>query len=102
MKLSFPPNQAYYFSEEQYKTGIEHHETKSGHIRIYGPEKTKCDWFRSRNKLGEDLALEGLKEYLGHRDRDLSKLIKFAEMCRVKGIIVDSQEQFCGTTRILL
>ncbi len=86
-KLSYPPNEPYFFSENQYKAGIEHHETKAGHIRVYGPEKTVCDLFRFRNKLGEDLALEGLKEYLKRRNRDLNKLMKFAEVCRVKGTV---------------
>ena len=43
--------------------------------------------FRFRNKLGEDLALEGLKEYLKRRNRDLNKLMKFAKICRAKGIV---------------
>lgn len=87
IKLSLSPNEPYYFSEDQYKTGIGHHETKAGHIRIYEPEKTVCDLFRFRNKLGEDLAIEGLKEYLKRPNRDLNKLMKFADVCRVKGII---------------
>jgi len=85
INLSHPPSEPYYFSQDQYKAGIEHHETKAGHIRIYGPEKTVCDLFRFRNKLGEDLALEGLKEYLKRRNRDLNKLMKFADVCRVRG-----------------
>ena len=87
VKLSYPPNEPYFFSENQYKAGIEHHETKAGHIRIYDAEKTVCDLFRYRNKLGEDLPLEGLKDYLNRRNRDLNKLMKFAEVCRVKGIV---------------
>jgi len=87
VKLSSPPNDPYYFSEKQYKVSIEHRETKAGHIRIYGPEKTVCDMFRFRNKLGEDLALEGLKEYLKRRNRNLNKLMKFAEVCRVRRIL---------------
>lgn len=87
VKLSYPPNDPYYFSENQYKIGIEHHETKAGLVRTYSPEKTVCDMFRFRNKLGEDLALEGLKEYLKRRNRDLNKLMTFAELCRAKGTV---------------
>lgn len=87
VKLSYPPNEPYFFSANQYKAGIEHHEAKAGHIRAYSPEKTVCDLFRYRNKLGEDIALEGLKEYLKRRNRDLNKLMKFAQVCRVKGIV---------------
>jgi hypothetical protein len=43
--------------------------------------------FRYRNKLGEDLALEGLKEYLGRRGADPGRLLKYAEICRVKKIL---------------
>lgn len=87
VKLSYPPNDPYYFSERQYKAGIEHHETKAGLVRIYGREKTVCDLFRFRNTLGEDLALEGLKAYLKRRNRDLNKLMNFAEICRARGIV---------------
>jgi predicted transcriptional regulator of viral defense system len=87
VKLSFPPNEPYYFSENQYKMGIEDYKTKVGQVRIYCLEKTVCDIFRFRNKLGDDLALEGLKEYLKRRNRDLNKLMKYAEVCRVKGIL---------------
>ncbi len=87
IKLSNPPNEPYYFSVDQYKAGIEHHETRAGHIRIYGVEKTVCDIIRFRNKLGEDIALEGLKQYLKRRNRDLNRLKTFAEVCRVKGIV---------------
>lgn len=87
VKLASPPNAPHYFSREQYKANIELHETKAGTIRVYGPEKTVCDCFRFRTKLGEDLALEGLKEYLRRRNRDLNKLMTLAEVCRVKGVV---------------
>jgi predicted transcriptional regulator of viral defense system len=87
IKLFHQPTETYYFSEAQYKPGIEYHETNAGQIRIYCIEKTICDCFRFRIKLGEDLAIEGLKTYLRRQNRDLNKLMKFAELCRVKGIL---------------
>ncbi len=87
IKLSSPPTEVYYFSRAQHKAGIEHQESKAGHIRIYGPEKTICDSFRFRDKLGEDIALEALKQYLRRPKRDLNLLMKFADICRVKGIL---------------
>ena len=87
VNLPSPPNEPFFFSENQYKAGIEHIATKAGLVRIYGLEKTVCDLFRFRNKLGEDLALEGLKEYLKLRNRDLNRLMKFAEICRVKATV---------------
>lgn len=56
-------------------------------MRIYPPEKTICDCFRYRNKLGLDIAKEGLSEYLKRKDRDLEKLLEYAEICHVKPLI---------------
>lgn len=96
IKLFHPPTESFYFSQVQYKAGIEHHETKAGNIRVYGIEKTICDCFRFRNKLGEDIAMEGLKSYLRRRSRDLNKLMRFAEICRVKGIITQYAKAIVG------
>ena len=87
IKLVHPPTEPYFFSNTQYRAGIEHQKLKAGAIRIYGMEKTICDCFRLRNRIGEDLALEGLKAYLQLRTRNLPTLMQFAEICRVKGII---------------
>jgi predicted transcriptional regulator of viral defense system len=96
LKLSHPPTESFYFSEAQYKAGIEHHETKAGHIRLYGVEKTICDCFRYRNRLGEDIAIEGIKTYFRRRDWNLNKLMKFAEICRVEGIITQYAKAIVG------
>ncbi len=78
------PTHPYYFSDNQYRAGIEALDTPSGPIRIYNPEKTICDMFRFKNKTGSDLAFEALKGYLGRRRRDLDVLMGYAEICRVK------------------
>ena len=96
IKLSYPPTESYYFSQTQYKAGTEHHETKAGNIRIYSIEKTICDCFRFRNKLGEDIAIEGLKTYFRGKDWNINKLMKFAEICRVKGIITQYVKAIAG------
>ena len=44
--------------------------------------------FRYRNKYGEDLALEGLKNYLSHKEANVNKLRKYAEICQVKTIMM--------------
>lgn len=63
-EINFPPVEVYYFRKAQYKPGIEKVNIQGHDVRIYNREKTVCDMFRYRNKLGEDLALEGLQNYL--------------------------------------
>ncbi|OGU75732.1 MAG: hypothetical protein A2V93_09725 [Ignavibacteria bacterium RBG_16_34_14] len=84
-KLDYPPVQVYFFPNKYYESGIEVIETKSGIIRIYCKEKTIGDLFRYINKIGEDIAVESLKEYLKNRkERNIPKLLEYAEICDVK------------------
>jgi len=43
--------------------------------------------FRYRNKLGEDLALEGLQNYLNRSGSNLHELSKYMKICRVKTVM---------------
>jgi len=84
-KLDYPPIQVYYFPQKYYETGIDIIDTKSGLIRIYSKEKTIGDLFRYINKIGEDVAVESLKEYLKNRKKmSIPKLLEFADICGVR------------------
>lgn len=56
-------------------------------IFIYDKERTICDMIRSRNKLDKDMVLESIKKYVKDSNRDLNKLMKYAELLRVKNIL---------------
>ena len=86
-KIEYPPVEFYYFSTKQFEAGIDEIRIKGHKIRIYCPEKTICDCFRYRSKLGLDVAKEGLSEYLKRKDRNLEKLLEYAEICRVKRLL---------------
>ncbi len=86
-KIEYPPVVVFYYRDRFYDCGIEEIVTKTGTFKIYDAEKTLCDIFRYRNKLGDDLALEGLKNYLKRQDADLIKLQDYAVKCRVKSIL---------------
>lgn len=86
-KIEYPPVEFFYFSKKQFESGIDEVKIEGFNIRIYCPEKTVCDCFRYRNKLGLDIAKEGLTEYLKRKDRSLEKLLKYAEICRIKSLM---------------
>ena len=88
LKLDYPPVRVFYFSPKTYESGVEELELSGGEIKIYCVEKTICDIFRFRNKLGEDIAIESLKRYLKRQESNYNKLIEYAEICRVKKIIM--------------
>lgn len=86
-KKSDLPVKVYYFPKSYYEAGIETLKLKAGTIRIYGKEKTICDMFRYRKTFGEDIALEGLKNYLSARKANIQLLQKYAQICDVNTII---------------
>jgi predicted transcriptional regulator of viral defense system len=85
--LNFPPMQVYYFRENIYEAGIHAVKRSYGSFKIYNKPKTVCDMFHYRNKLGEDLASEGLKNYLNEADANLNEITKYMKICRVKTIM---------------
>jgi len=86
-EIYFPPVEVYYFRKAQYGHGIEEVEIQGHSVRVYNLEKTVCDMFRYRNKLGEDLALEGLQNYLNRSDANLNELSRYMKICRVKTVM---------------
>lgn len=86
-KIEYPPVEFYYFSKKQFKAGVNEIKIKGHKISMYCPEKTICDCFRYRSKLGLDIAKEGLSEYLKRKSRNLERLFEYAEICRVKKLM---------------
>ena len=87
-KLQYPPVRFFYFPARFYSLGIERIKTPAGTVRMYSMEKTICDVFRYRNKIGESLALEALRNYLRRRDSSIQRLVEFAVVCRVKTVML--------------
>jgi len=83
----YPPISIYYFSEDQYYTGITVIDIKGEKVKIYEREKTICDCIRYRKKIGVDVMKEALQEYLKQDYRDIDKLIKYAEITGVKTLM---------------
>jgi predicted transcriptional regulator of viral defense system len=86
--LDYPPVQAHRFSNDAYNSGIENHSIDGVPVKIYTPEKTLADCFKFRNKIGMDVVIEALKLYRSRQKFNLEKLLTYAEVCRVKNIMM--------------
>ena len=95
-RIKYPPIRFFYFRDRFHKPGMIRLYTKGGSIRIYSKEKTICDMFRYRNKLGIDLALEGLRNYLKLKDANIRKLREYAEICQVKTVMLPYVKAIVG------
>lgn len=86
-QIKYPPVKVFYFSHLNYEMGVETAKTETGNFRIYDIEKTIVDCFRYRNRLGEDVAVEGLKNYLRRKQANLNKLFTYARKGRMYGVM---------------
>jgi predicted transcriptional regulator of viral defense system len=60
----FPPVTIYRVQQHIFDIGINSVRMQYQAVRIYDKERTVCDFFRMRNKLGEDITLEVLRSYM--------------------------------------
>lgn len=83
----YPPIKLYYFSDKYYMDGVEKIDINGNIIKIYNIEKTLCDCLRYGNKISKDIIVESIKEYAKRRDKDISKLMKYAAKAKVKDVV---------------
>lgn len=63
--------------------GIEHVDIEGVAVPIYGVAKTVADCFKHRRSVGEDVAIEALRDALHQRKTTSGELMKFAAIDRV-------------------
>lgn len=86
-ELKYPPIDVYFYRENIYSAGIETVERSYGSFNVYNKPKTVCEMFHQRNKVGEDLAFEGLRNYLNEPEANLNEIRKYMKICRVKTVM---------------
>ena len=86
-RLDYPPLDIVYLSETPYMAGLEEHIIDGVSVRIYSREKTVADCFKFLNKIGLDIALEALKDYLRQPDRNLGEILRYGRVNRVEKIM---------------
>ena len=91
MKISTLPEQpqvnVWYFPEKRYSAGVTSASDGVCEFRIYDVEKTVVDIVYYRNKVGIEETKEVLKKYLGHANRDLARLHRYAEALGCEDIL---------------
>lgn len=78
----WPELKVCYFTDDRYYTGIEIIEDGKNRFRIYDIEKTVVDIVYYREKIGIEETKEVLTSYLCRSDRNLNRLIRYAEMLK--------------------
>jgi len=77
-RLDYPPLRFFWLSPSSYEAGIEEHLLDNVPVRIYSVEKTIADCFKFRHQIGQNVALEALKDYFISRRFQIELLLNYA------------------------
>ena len=78
----------YTIKKELLELGICTKQTTFGNdIRTYNLERTICDILRDRKNIGVAVVSGALKRYLRRTDKDLNRLMKYADIFRIENVL---------------
>ncbi len=75
------------FGKDALTQGVDEHEIEGVMVRITSPARTVADCFKYRNKIGLDVAIEALRDYLRLRSGTVDELWEAAGVAQVKSVI---------------
>ena len=78
----WPEINLHYYTDERFELGIEQMTEGKNCFRIYDIEKTVVDIVFYREKVGIEETKEVLTNYLRRKDRNLNRLIRYAELMK--------------------
>ena len=83
-RLKYPPLEVFWVTNSLHSVGVDVHILDGVKVKIYDREKTVADCFKFRKRIGEDIALEALKDYVNQPNLDVDKLLQYAKLNRVE------------------
>jgi predicted transcriptional regulator of viral defense system len=86
-KITSPPIRLVRMSGQALRFGIKEHRIAGAMLRVFSPAKTVADCFKFRNKIGVDVAIEGLKECRRTKKATMDEIWAAARICRVTNVI---------------
>ncbi len=87
VKPTILPIELYYWKKENLEFGIMEAKISSFNIRITDMERSVCDAIKYRNKIGQEVCSEVIRNYLKKDNRNLSRLAEYAKLLRVANIL---------------
>ena len=83
----WPQISVFYFPEERFETGLSVVNEGKNQFRIYDIEKTVVDIVSYREKIGIEETKEVLVTYLRRKDRNINRLLRYAELLKCSDIM---------------
>lgn len=75
----------FYIKPELHSLGVtERTNTFGNTLRCYDPERTICDFLRTRNRCDEETVISAIKNYANYSKKNLNKLDDYSKLLNVK------------------
>jgi predicted transcriptional regulator of viral defense system len=87
-RMTYPPLEIFWVTTSLHSTGMDEYVLDGVKVKIYNREKTIADCFKFRKRIGEEIALEALKDYVNQPKLDVHKLLEYAKVNRVEKLMV--------------
>mgnify|MGYP007123074709 FL=1 len=85
MKMNFPLER-HYFSDGNFRTGIERVRTELGSYNIYNAERSLCDLIRLERRDADDKIIMEVFDFIKARKERYGRISKYAELLGVKNL----------------
>lgn len=83
-RLKYPHLEVFWVTNSLHAVGVDVRVLDGVKVKIYDREKTIADCFKFRKRIGEEIALEALKDYVNQPAMDVHKLLRYAKINRVE------------------
>ena len=83
----WPQISVFYFPKDRFETGVSVVNEGENQFRIYDMEKTVVDIVSYREKIGIEETKEVLVTYLSRKDRNINRLLRYAELLKCSDIM---------------
>lgn len=75
----------FYCKKDYFEVGVTQTKTAYGNlITLYDKERTICDCIRKKDKLDSDMVVMSIKKYMKEPGADFAKLLKYAEIFKIR------------------
>lgn len=85
--IKYPPLEVFWVTNSIHMIGVDVKVLDGVKVKIYDREKTVADCFKFRKRIGENTAIEALKNYVNQPKLDVQKLIEYAKVNRVEKLM---------------
>jgi predicted naringenin-chalcone synthase len=86
-RLDHPPLEVYHFSAASYAAGVERREVDGVPVQVTTPAKSVADAFKFRSRVGQEMAIDALKQALAARATTPAEIDRMARVCRVQAVV---------------